>query len=93
MIPAEKHDSMGCVGDFGFAEYGLGYLRNKDKEAVEFWVTEDSDPLYMVEAKFLKSVFDILTVFNFSGHQFFTAVEFHVDMDAVGASDPVYFLL
>ncbi len=37
---------------FGFGEYQLWYLRNKEKQEVDFLVTENAQPLFMVEAKF-----------------------------------------
>ena len=38
--------------DFGFGEYELWYLRNKEKEEIDFLVTENGNPIFMVEAKF-----------------------------------------
>ena len=37
--------------DFGFGEYELWYLRNKEKEEIDFLVTENGKPIFMVEAK------------------------------------------
>lgn len=38
--------------DFGFGEYELRYLRNKEKEEIDFLITENGKPIFMVEAKF-----------------------------------------
>ena len=38
--------------DFGFGEYELWYLRNKEKEEIDFLITENGKPIFMVEAKF-----------------------------------------
>ncbi len=37
--------------DQGFGEYGLYYLRDKDKREVDFLVTKDRKPWFIVEAK------------------------------------------
>jgi predicted AAA+ superfamily ATPase len=37
--------------DYGLGEFGLFYLRNKEQEEVDFLVTRDNDPLFLVEAK------------------------------------------
>ena len=37
--------------DFGLGEYELWYLRNKEKEEVDFVVTDSGRPQFMVEAK------------------------------------------
>ena len=51
MVAVELSRAVTLWCDFGFGEYGLWYLRNKDKEEVDFLVTEDGNPLFMVEAK------------------------------------------
>ncbi|MGD9160851.1 MAG: ATP-binding protein [Desulfobacteraceae bacterium] len=38
--------------DYGSGDYKLWFLRNKDKEEVDFLITKDNEPLLMVEAKF-----------------------------------------
>ncbi len=38
--------------DFGFGNYQLWFLRNKEKQEVDFLVTENAQPLFMIEAKF-----------------------------------------
>ena len=37
--------------DFGFGDYKLWYLRNKEKEEIDFLVTENGNPLFKVEVK------------------------------------------
>ena len=37
--------------DSGFGEYGLYYLRDKDKREVDFLVTKNRKPWFLVEAK------------------------------------------
>jgi len=51
MVAVELSRAVTLWTDFGFGEYGLWYLRNKDKEEVDFLVTEYGNPLFMVEAK------------------------------------------
>ena len=41
--------------DQGFGEYGLYFLRTKDKREVDFLVTENNKPWFMVEVKSSKS--------------------------------------
>jgi uncharacterized protein len=38
--------------DFGFGVYGLYYLRDKDKREVNFLITKDEKPWFLVEAKY-----------------------------------------
>lgn len=38
--------------DFGLGSYNLHYLRNKDKREVDFLVTKDNKPWFLVEAKY-----------------------------------------
>ncbi len=37
--------------DFGFGQYGLYYLRDKDQREVDFLVTKDDKPWFLVEVK------------------------------------------
>ena len=52
MIAVELNRAVTLWTDFGFGEYQLWYLRNKEKQEVDFLVTENAQPLFMVEAKF-----------------------------------------
>ena len=52
MVAVELYRAVTLWTDFGFGEYQLWYLRNKEKQEVDFLVTENTQPLFMVEAKF-----------------------------------------
>ena len=52
MVAVELNRAVTLWTDFGFGEYQLWYLRNKEKQEVDFLVTEYAQPLFMVEAKF-----------------------------------------
>ncbi|MFC1813013.1 ATP-binding protein [Thermodesulfobacteriota bacterium] len=51
MVALELNRAVTLWTDFGFGEYELWYLRNKEKEEVDFLVTESGKPQFMVEAK------------------------------------------
>lgn len=51
MVAVELNRAVTLWSDFGFGDYELWYLRNKEKEEIDFLVTENSNPLIMVEAK------------------------------------------
>jgi predicted AAA+ superfamily ATPase len=51
MVAVELNRAVTLWRDFGFGDYELWYLRNKEKEEIDFLVTESSNPLIMVEAK------------------------------------------
>jgi predicted AAA+ superfamily ATPase len=52
MVAVELRRAVTLWTDFGFGEYQLWYLRNKEKQEVDFLVTENAQPLFIVEAKF-----------------------------------------
>jgi hypothetical protein len=52
MVALELNRAVTLWTDFGFGEFQLWYLRNKEKQEVDFLVTENTQPLFMVEAKF-----------------------------------------
>ncbi|MBT8366876.1 MAG: ATP-binding protein [Deltaproteobacteria bacterium] len=52
MVAVELNRAVTLWTDFGFGEYQLWFLRNKEKQEVDFLVTENDQPLFMVEAKF-----------------------------------------
>ena len=52
MVAVELNRAVTLWSDFGFGEYELWYLRNKEKEEIDFLITENGDPIFMVEAKF-----------------------------------------
>jgi len=52
MVAVELNRAVTLWSDFGFGEYKLWYLRNKEKEEIDFLITENGDPKFMVEAKF-----------------------------------------
>lgn len=51
MVAVELHRAVTLWNDFGLGDYGLWYLRNKEKEEVDFLVTENGKPQLLVEAK------------------------------------------
>ena len=52
MVAVELKRAATLWSDFGFGEYELWYLRNKEKEEIDFLITENGNPILMVEAKF-----------------------------------------
>ena len=53
MVAVELNRAVTLWNDFGLGKYELWYLRNKEKEEVDFLITENANPLFMVEAKLL----------------------------------------
>ena len=51
MVAVELSRAVTLWSDFGLGEYELWYLRNKEKEEVDFLVTKSGKPQFMVEAK------------------------------------------
>ena len=52
MVAVELRRAVTLWSDFGFGEYELWYLRNKEKEEIDFLITENGNSMFMVEAKF-----------------------------------------
>jgi hypothetical protein len=52
MVAVELKRAVTLWTDFGLGEYQLWYLRNKERQEVDFLVTENAQPLFMVEAKY-----------------------------------------
>ncbi len=51
MVAVELNRAVTVWNDFGIGDYDLRYIRNKEKEEVDFIVTDDGNPLFMIEAK------------------------------------------
>lgn len=51
MVAVELNRAVTLWTDFGIGEYELWYLRNKEKEEVDFVLTDGGRPQFMVEAK------------------------------------------
>ncbi len=51
MVAVELYRAVTLWKDFGLGDYKLWYMRNKDKQEVDFLVTEGDRPQFMVEAK------------------------------------------
>jgi len=51
MVAVELNRAVTLWTDFGLGEYELWYLRNKEKEEVDFLITDSGSPQFMVEAK------------------------------------------
>ena len=52
MVAVELSRAVTLWTDFGFGDYQLWFLRNKEKQEVDFLVTVNDQPLFLVEAKF-----------------------------------------
>lgn len=62
-VPAARFENMVAVellraishwNDLGLGNFDLRYLRNKEKEEVDFLITQEDQPYLLVEAKFLE---------------------------------------
>jgi predicted AAA+ superfamily ATPase len=51
MVASHLYKAIQFWTDRGLGEYGLYYLRDKDKREVDFLVTKDRKPWFLVEAK------------------------------------------
>jgi len=51
MIAVELYRAVNLWTDFGLGNYKLWYLRNKEKEEVDFLITNNNKPFFAVEAK------------------------------------------
>ena len=51
MVACHLLKAVDCWTDLGFGEFSLGYLRNTRKEEVDFVVTRDNSPWFLVEVK------------------------------------------
>ena len=51
MVAVELNRAVTLWRDFGLGDFQLWYLRNKEKQEVDFLVTEGPKPRFMVEAK------------------------------------------
>jgi hypothetical protein len=52
MIALELWRLIACWNEAGFGRYTLHYLRNKEKQEVDFLIAEGHKPLLLIEAKF-----------------------------------------
>lgn len=51
MAALELHKAVKFWNNAGYGGFGLHYLRNKDKEEVDFLISRDNQPLILIEAK------------------------------------------
>lgn len=51
MVAVELHRATTLWKDFGLGDYDLWHIRNKEKQEVDFLVTENKEPRFMVETK------------------------------------------
>ena len=51
MVAMELWRAVSNWNDLGLGDFGLNYVRNKEKEEVDFLITKDRDPLLLIEAK------------------------------------------
>jgi predicted AAA+ superfamily ATPase len=52
MIALEIYKTIKFWNNAGYGRFGLHYLRNKDKEEVDFVISRDNGPFLLIEAKF-----------------------------------------
>ncbi|NNM43051.1 MAG: ATP-binding protein, partial [Chlamydiae bacterium] len=81
--------------DRGFGEYGLYYIRDKDKREVDFLVTKDRKPWFLVEAKasgdraISRSLYYFHEKLN-TAHAFQIGFDLpYVDKDCFAIKDPI----
>lgn len=81
--------------DRGFGEYGLYYLRDKEKREVDFLVSKNKKPWFLVEVKSSGSVGISKSLYHFQKmakipHAFQVAFDLdYVDQDCFSITDPV----
>ena len=51
MVAIELWRAVTCWNDSGFGRFSLHFLRNKEKEEVDFLVADENRPLFLIEAK------------------------------------------
>ena len=51
MVAFELWRAVSNWNDLGLGDFGLHYVRNKEKEEVDFLITNDNDPILLVEVK------------------------------------------
>jgi len=51
MVALELYKSINTWNDKGFGNFSLHYIRNKEKQEVDFLVADNNKPLFMVETK------------------------------------------
>lgn len=50
-VASHLHKAVHFWTDYGFGEFGLHYLRDKERREVDFLITRDNEPWFMVEVK------------------------------------------
>lgn len=81
--------------DYGLGEYGLYYLRNKEKQEVDFLVTKDRVPWFLVEVKSgngtqLSKALESFQVQTGAKHAFQVVLDLkYEDVDCFSYSEPV----
>ena len=51
MIAVELHRAVSNWNDLGYGYFGLHYIRNKEKEEVDFLISNNNNPILLIEAK------------------------------------------
>jgi len=51
MVALELFRAVHAWNEHGYGRFGLHYIRNKEREEVDFLITENNDPLLLIEAK------------------------------------------
>ncbi|MFH1479325.1 MAG: ATP-binding protein [Candidatus Omnitrophota bacterium] len=52
MIALELLRAVDTWNEHGYGRFGLHYIRNKEKEEVDFLISENNDPILLIEAKY-----------------------------------------
>jgi len=56
MVALELYRAVNSWNDMGYGNFSLHYIRNKEKEEVDFLVVNNREPLFMIETKLTESV-------------------------------------
>ncbi len=51
MIALELYRAVSLWNDFGYGTFSMQYLKNKEKEEVDFLIANDNKPFLLIEAK------------------------------------------
>lgn len=52
MIAIELYSLINYLNDYGYGDFSLNYVRNKQKEEIDFLISEKDSPILMIEVKY-----------------------------------------
>ena len=55
MVALELYRAVNSWNDLGYGNFSLHYIRNKEKQEVDFLIANDREPLFMIETKLTES--------------------------------------